>query len=195
MKLLWNDTETTSLDAQKGDIISLAGMLEVDGKIVEEFDYRMKPFHPENITQEALDVNGFTKEEIMKFPHPSEAKKDLEKLMKKYVNPYKKNKMLDDKFIPAGQNVKFDTGFLQELWLRCNDKWYGSLISYQGVDLLSLTQILRLKKKLNTDNLRLETMANHFGVEIKAHDAKSDIQATREIFYKILNMIEITNEK
>lgn len=188
------DTETTGLFCDQHDIIALAGGLEVDGKIVENFNYKMKPLKLANITDEALEVNGFTREEIMTFPHPSEAKKDLEAKVRKYVNPFKKNKTIEDKFIPAGQNVKFDVGFLEKLWQNCGDKWYGSLFSYQGLDLLSLTQIMRLKGKLDTPNLKLATMAEHFGVEIKAHEALSDIVATRKIFYKIFNRIEIKDE-
>lgn len=187
MKLFWFDTETTGLENTDNDIITLAGMFDIDGEIVEEVEYKMKPLKPENITQEALDVNGFTKSEILTFPDPIETKRDLEKKIKKYINPFKKNKGIDDKFVPAGQNTQFDTGFLKALWTNCGDKWYGSLFSYQEVDLLSVTQILRLLKHLDTPNLKLETMANHFDVKIVAHDAKSDIQATREIFYKILN--------
>lgn len=189
MKIIWFDTETTGLDSKENDIISLSGYLEIDRKIVETFDYKMKPFNMKNISKEALDVNGFTLEQLESFPSPLVAKKDLEKRVKKYINPFKKNKSLNDRFVPAGQNVKFDTGFLEQLWTKCGDKWYGSLFSYQSLDLLSLTQIMRLKGILKTENLKLETMANHFGVKILAHDAQSDINATREIFYKIYDSI------
>lgn len=83
MKIIWFDTETTGLDSKENDIISLSGYLEIDRKIVETFDYKMKPFNMKNISKEALDVNGFTLEQLESFPSPLVAKKDLEKKVKK----------------------------------------------------------------------------------------------------------------
>jgi DNA polymerase III epsilon subunit-like protein len=31
-------------------------------------------------------------------------------------------------------------------------------------------------------NYRLETMCKHFGIELKAHDAMSDIEATKQLY-------------
>ena len=43
MNILWVDVETTGLDRHRHGIIQIAGMVEVDGEVVETFDLRMNP--------------------------------------------------------------------------------------------------------------------------------------------------------
>lgn len=43
-KFLYFDVETTGTDPAKHDIIQLSGIIEWDGKEVDRFDYRVKPF-------------------------------------------------------------------------------------------------------------------------------------------------------
>lgn len=193
MKILWFDSETTGLDAKLNDIITLAGILEIDGVIKERFDYKLRPFNPQNIEEQAMKVNGFTNEEVMAFPPAIEAKKALQTILSKYVDRFKKNKTMNDKILPAGQNVAFDVNFLGETWKKCGDNFLFAMLDYHKLDLFALTQILAVKGDLILPNLRLETVANHFEVAIKAHDALSDIEATREVFYKILNRIQYIN--
>jgi len=40
------------------------------------------------------------------------------------------------------------------------------------------------------ENFRLITVAEKMNISLKAHDAKSDILATREICYKLLDKIK-----
>lgn len=183
MKVLYFDTETTGLDPVKNDIIQLAGMVEINGKIKEEFNFFSQPFSYENVSQEALDIYGISIDTIKGFPKPETLRIRLIRLMGKYVDKYNRN----DKFYPAGQNVKFDIDFLEENFKKNNDMYFGSWFWRYCIDLYSLSTILRYKEILNTENLKLETLARHFEVELKAHDAMSDIKATREIIRIIMD--------
>jgi len=43
---------------------------------------------------------------------------------------------------------------------------------------------------IDTYDSKLETIANYFNIEIRTHDALSDIIATREIFKKIQSKLK-----
>lgn len=182
MKVLFFDTETTGLDPVKNDIIQLSGIVEIDGEVKEEFNFFSQPFSYENVSQEALDIHGISIDTIRGFPKPESLRIRLIKIMGKYVNRYNKK----DKFFPAGMNMGFDSGFLSKNFQKSNDSFFFSWFWGHALDLYELAVILKYKGILDTENLKLETIAEYFRVELKAHDAMSDIRATREIIHIIL---------
>ena len=190
MKILWIDCETTGLNAKENGILTLAGIIEIDGIIKEEFHFKMKPFPTDVIDQGALDVNGITLEQMKTFEDPLVIHEKLIKVLSKYVNRYNKY----DKLQPAGYNVVFDTNFLGEWFKKCEDKYFGAWIDYHKFDVATLVQFLHLKNALNLKNYRLATVAEYLKIPLMAHDALEDIRATKEICYKLLNMIEIKND-
>lgn len=190
MKILFLDTETTGLDAKDNDIIQLAGIVEIDGQIKEKFNFFVQPFNYNNVSPEALAIHNITIETIKGFPKPETLRLRLIEVLGKYVDKYNRN----DKFYPAGQNVLFDISFLKENFLKNSDIYYGSWFWNYPIDLLSITTLLRVKGILKTENLKLETLAKHFGIELKAHDAASDISATRTIINLILNKYIVNPE-
>lgn len=181
MKVLYFDTETT-------------GIVEIDGKIKEEFNLFSQPFSYENISPEALGIHGISIDTIKQFPKPETLRRRLISILSKYVDKYDRN----DKFYPAGQNVQFDLKFLEENFKKNNDVYFGSWFWRYLLDLYSLSTILRYKGFLNTENLKLETLAEYFNVELKAHNAVSDIKCTRMIIRLILdryiNPRELSND-
>jgi len=190
MKILWFDVETTGLDAKKNDIITFAGIIEIDGKIVDEIYLKMQPHNWETIDNSALEVNGITREELKTFQSPDEAHKKLISFLSKNVNRYNKF----DKYQPAGYNVTFDMQFLAEFFKKCNDKYFGSWIDYHKLDVATLVMFFKLKGLLKLEKYRLTYVAEALNIPLMAHDAKEDIMATREIFYKLLNKVEIKGD-
>ena len=63
-KILWFDVETTGLSAYKNDIIQLAVIITVDGKVVETHDLRCQPFDKMAIDSRAMKIHGITEKEI-----------------------------------------------------------------------------------------------------------------------------------
>ncbi len=187
-KHLFLDTETTGLRPGLHDIIQLAAILEVDGKVVGEFSEYLAPMNPASISSKALEVNGITKEQLETFPP---AKDILNKFIK-FLAPYVPKSSNDDRFIIAGQNPNFDKGFLEALFTRNGYKIEGfnKLFSYQVIDLLSLNVLLRNKGYIPLDsNIKLATMADYYGVVVeKHHDAYEDVKATYTIFKKIMDI-------
>lgn len=190
MKILWFDCETTGLNPEKNDILTLAGLIEINGEIKEEFYLEMQPFNYDNISEEALKVNGLELSKIKTWMIPRLAHKQLTYIFSKHINKFNKN----DKFICAGHNVKFDFDFLVEFFKKNGDKYLGSWVEYQFsscIDTLPLVQLMRFKKIIDIENCKLVTASKAFDINLeKAHNALEDIKATRELFYKIEKRIE-----
>jgi len=104
------DTETTGLDYKVHDIVTLAMLIEIDGEIADSLELRIQPINWDDISEEALKVNGFTREQLKTFDPPKVAHAKLIKFLSRYVNRYNRA----DKYQPAGYNVGFDVGFLGE---------------------------------------------------------------------------------
>ena len=145
-----------------------------------------RPFKPENIHPQALKVTGLTEKQVLAYQEPGIVHKELCTLLAKYVNKFEKT----DKFTPVGYNVRFDTDFLSAFFKKNEDKYYASWFNWKLVDPLQLLYIMDYNSKIALPNYKLATVCQHFGIPIKAHDAMSDIKATRELWY-LLNDMEV----
>jgi DNA polymerase-3 subunit epsilon len=191
MKILWFDCETTGLNPIQNDIISLAMIIEIDGEIKDKLYLKIQPHSFENISDEALKINGFTKEDLKTFLPPKEAHKQIVSFFAKYVDKFKKFKTMEDKLIPAGYNVLFDIQFLSEFFKKCGDNYFGSFIDYHKLDVASIVLFLQMHKKIDIKGYKLINVAEYLQASIDAHNAESDIAVTRDIAYKLLNKIEV----
>jgi DNA polymerase-3 subunit epsilon len=177
-KVLYFDVETTGLDPVKHDIIQIAGLIEINGEVKEEFEFKVRPLgKEEDISQEALDIHGYTLDVIREFPEARETYNKLTALFGKHIDKY--NKM--DKFTPAGYNAEFDMNFLKEFFNKNNDVYFGSWVNWKKVDPLPILYFLDYAGRIKLENYKLATVAAHFGIELNAHDALSDIKATKAI--------------
>lgn len=187
MKILYFDTETTGINPEKNAIIQMSGIIEIDGVVRETFNFRMAPPADAIIEQGALDVTGLTKEVIMAYPDQRVVYGQIVKLFDKYVNKFKRS----DKFFPAGYNIRFDIDFLNKFFKRNNNDYFGAYCAWQGMDALALVHYMRFIGELELPNYKLSTLCAHFGIEIKAHDAMSDITATRDLALKLKSMLQV----
>lgn len=184
-KILYVDTETTGTDPVKQDIVQLAAIAEIDGKVVEEFNMFCQPYCYYNIDAKALEVNRFTVEELREWIEPQETHKQFISFLNKYVDKYDKT----DKFIVAGQKVSFDIGFVREWARKAGDKYISSYMWRNEIDLKTFTAAARAWGLLDVSDLKLETICAALGIAIKkAHDALSDARAARECLLKFKEM-------
>lgn len=184
-KRLYFDTETTGV-SYKATIIQIAGIIEIDGEIVETFDITAAPFPDSEINEEALAVTGLTLEEINNYQEPTKAYKQFIDILNKHIDRYDKN----DKFDIIGHNVKFDIEKLVTWSKRCGDKFLGSYLDWKRVfDTMAFTQCLKVADMLEeTDDNKLSTLCEAYGIELNnAHNALADITATRDLFYFLIN--------
>lgn len=178
-KVLWIDTETTGLDPDKNAMIQLAYLVEIGGGVVEEGDFLIRPFEGAKVDEKALEINKRSGAEIMAFDELGLVMKDFKKILAKYVNKF--NKL--DKFVLAGYNVSFDEQFLRSAFTLTKDKFFGSWFFWPKREVASYVSEHIAEQGLRLKNYKLETLCKHFSIEIQAHEAMSDIAATRDLYY------------
>jgi DNA polymerase III subunit epsilon len=185
-KICWIDVETTGLDARKQDVIQIAGIIDINGQVKERFMFLCQPHSWEDIQQKALDVHGYSIPDLQGFESPYVIKQKVEAILAKYINKFDKA----DKFVFAGYNTPFDYGFVREWFKKCGDKYFGSYFEYKQYDVYPLFQCYCNIAGLSLPNQKLITAAGHFGVHIDAHDALSDIEATRAVGKHIEKLLQ-----
>ncbi len=176
-KVFWFDVETTGLDPLKQDIIQLAFLIEIKGKVIESHNLLMQPFNYSTIDQEAIEIHNRTINEIKKYPAPNEAYCKLIAILEKYVDRYDRT----DKFYHAGYNTRFDMDFLRHFFIKNGDNFFGSWFNYKGIDPLPILHLLDGIGTFSLVNYKLETVCKHFDIPLNAHDALSDVYATRNL--------------
>lgn len=183
-KRLYLDLETTGLYATTCGIVQIGGIIDIDGKVAEKFDLRVQPFPDDNIYEDALRANGFTREDIKnpdKFKAPETAYNELVSTMSKYIDRFNKK----DKFHFVGYNaINFDMPFLREWFKKCGDKYFGSWFFFPPLDVMALAAYALQDERHNMPNFKLETVARKLNLPWdgdKAHDAMYDIEMTRWI--------------
>jgi len=186
-KVLYFDTETTGTDPNRNAIIQLSGMIEIDGEIVETFNYKMKPLPSEEIDPRAMEIHGMTVEEVSTYPDSLIVLREFLELLGRYCNKFDKN----DKFHPAGYNVKFDLEMIHAFARKRGEMFLGSFLSWVPIDGMPLVHYLVTRSDFKLPDYKLKTVCDHFGISIQAHDAMSDIQATRELILKLEGMIKV----
>lgn len=188
-KIIFIDTETGGVNAEKSALIQLSGIIEVNGVEKEKFNFYIKPFENSEVNEKALEVQGRTLEELRTDKYIDESiiyKKFLE-ILDKYIDKYDKN----DKFIVAGYNVKFDIDILKALFERNNNKFLFSYFNSSMLDPLYSVRLLQVAGMLPVlENNKLETWCKYFNIELKAHDSLQDITATKKLIEKLVELIK-----
>ena len=125
-KIIFIDTETGGVNAEKSALIQLSGIIEVDGTEKEKFNFYIRPFENSEVNEKALEVQGRTLEELgtEKYIDESIIYQEFLEILDKYIDKYDKN----DKFIVAGYNVKFDIDILKALFERNNNNFFSVIL-------------------------------------------------------------------
>lgn len=182
MKILYFDTETTGVDPKVNEIVQFAAIVEIDGNVVEEVNLTCQPTNWDAISPEALQTTGLTIEKLKSYDAPGVMMANIRKLFDRHIDKFNKS----DKFYPAGHNVQFDLDFLQAFWKRHGEIYgTGSYQNWRCLDSRILANFLIMRGKIAATDVKLSTLCNHYGIQIQAHDAMSDIRATRELIRKM----------
>jgi len=176
-KIFWVDTECSGTSLEKNGILQISGLMEIDDIVVDTINLEIATFPDDEINDEALLINGIDRATISSRMPPIEAYRKLLVFLCKYCDKFDKM----DKLVLAGKNIAFDDSFLRKFWQKCGDKYYGSMFFNVRIDVQS-DVAKKVADGLRLPNYKLSTLCEHFGIEIKAHDAMSDIVATRELY-------------
>lgn len=196
-KILCIDVETTGLDARVNGIVSLSlmiGVIDYDGRIRltgDSLNLKIRPFDGCVIEDEALSVNGFTREEIATFKSEvSACVKIVDFLDKHFPCGVKSSRW--EKAVLFGYNVRFDQDFFMNMLKRNLRQSLWTWMNFYTVDCYSFVteKVLTGDMKIESDgkellNLQLGTVAEHLGIPIDAHNAESDLYATVEVWNKL----------
>lgn len=187
-KIIFIDTETGGVNPEKAALIQLSGIIRIDKKDVEKFNFFIKPFENSEVNEKALEVQGRTLEELKtdKYVEEKEVYKQFINLLDKYIDKYDKS----DKFIVAGYNVRFDVDILKAFFQRHGNNFLFSYLDSSMLDPLYSIRLLQIAEVLPVlENNKLETWCKHFGIELKAHDSLEDIEATKKLIGKLISLI------
>lgn len=191
MKIFYLDLETTGVDHLVNGMIQLAYIVEIEGVVKKEGNIFIQPYHTDIIELEALLINNRTKEELFKEPfiEPHDAFIQIIDILRHYIDRYDKK----DKFYLAGYNVGFDANFLSRFFVRNGYMYWGSYFHFPKLDPMSFILFLvkaGLMDMSKLPNFKLATLCDFFDIKIDAHDALSDIRATKALIYKCLEIIK-----
>lgn len=182
-KKIFLDLETTGLDVNRHGIIQISGIVEIGGKVVEEFDFSVKPYPLDEISADAVAVNGYKADRVGLLP--SEAYSKVIDIFSRHIDRY--NKL--DKFILVGQNPAFDYNFLDKFFKKNRNDYLYAYINYRKIDLITISAFLSTAGLIKLKSCKLIDVAEAVGVPLVAHNALNDVRAVREIFYKFIALV------
>ncbi len=186
---IFYDTETTGVDYKKHSMIQLAGLIEIDDVVVDEFNYDIKPHPKALIEPEALKVNKKTVEEIMLYTDMKLVLPVFKKKLSRYIDRFDKD---DNAFLVGFNNASFDDKFLRKFFELCGDDFINSWFYGNTIDVSVLASQYLLNRRSKMPTFKLKRVAMELGIEVdnnETHDALYDTQLTRQI-YRIVTGID-----
>lgn len=189
-KLLFIDTETTGVDTNKDLITGLAAIKlfrDKDGEIKREgFKAHVKPKGYPDISydMEAQEKTGISFEALADFHEEDLVLSNFIKWLKED----KKSISWDQRYSFIAYNAMFDWLMVMRLFRRHQImSTFKELFLPAPFDLFSHCFLIN---KFNNERsgLKLEEMAQHFGVEFESdslHDAFEDTKILMELFFKV----------
>lgn len=189
MTKIFYDTETTGLDPRMHSIHQIAGLVEMDGLVVDTFDIKMRPHPRAEITPGAMKSGNVTAELIQSYPlDQSEAKTKFEAMLTRYVNKYDSR----DKIHLYGYNNRsFDDPFLERWFELCGDGFLRSWFWNDTKDVLVLAGEVLAPIRHLMPSFKLKRVAKTLGIffdEAGLHDAAFDAQLTYDSYNALNNL-------
>ncbi len=174
--------ETTGTNPGKNGIHQISGEVVIDGESKEQFDFHVQPNPKALIEEQALQVAGVTREQIMAYPPMDAVYRDFVAMLGKYVYKYNKT----DKFFLVGyNNAAFDNQFLRGFFLQNSDNYFGSWFWSNSIDVMVLASSRLADRRAEMENFKLATVAKFLGVNVEdeaLHNALYDIRLTKAIY-------------
>ncbi len=177
------DIEASGLGYDTHSIVSL-GALDLDNP-TNQFYAECRIWDGAEVSEEALDVNGFTDEEVRDENKMTEAE-----LMRNFIDWSKQ--ITKDKTL-AGQNVSFDRDYLQTACKRAGMEYP---FAHRTIDTHSLAWMHQVKsglqppvdKEHKRSSLNLDAVLNYCGIpdEPEPHNALTGAMSHAEVISRLL---------
>lgn len=168
MTLLFVDCETTGLDPQVHEIVSLSFVLTADDnkEVLGAGTFYIHPQRIDTASQEALAVNGYSFDRWRLEGTSTRAE------MVTRMAEMSKGAIL------VGHNVKFDEAFMRAAFVAegVQPAW-----SYHSIDTVALAWPLYLRRYI--EGLRLDDLCKRYKcVRSSVHTAEEDVKITRRVY-------------
>jgi len=186
-KYVYIDCETTGLNPVKNDIWELAFIVDINGKVEYEEVLEIQPFNGDHLDVDALKLTRMTPEKLNDLEFTVyEAVEKIKDIWGRYIDKFNR----DDKFVVGGYFVKFDLDFLREMFKKAGDRYgIGSWMFTPPIEVSTVVAQHIAEFGLRLPNYKLATVCEHYGIDIEAHQALSDIRATRELYYLLEGLV------
>ncbi len=176
------DLETTGVDVRKHSVHQIAGLIEIDGVVVEEFDIKTRP-HPKCQYEEgALLACRKSVAELESYQPMESAHKEFKRIITQYIDPFDKTQKA---WVVGFNNRYFDDVFLRAWFKQNGDEFIGSLFWTDTLDTLVLASEYLVERRSSMPSFKLRRVAMELGLEVdkdQCHDALYDVKLTRAIY-------------
>lgn len=186
MKLIFFDTETTGLDARVHGIHQLAGEIVIDNRVVERFDFKVKPFKGCEFVPDALEVSKTSLADILQ-QHQYRPEADVYMNFTCMLQQHIENMEENDKYFLIGWRVpEFDVKFLKALFYRYSlPEVFDSYFWTNPIDIKALASHYLLEERPLMASFSLAPVAKYLGVKVdetKLHTAAYDAYLSRRVY-------------
>jgi DNA polymerase III epsilon subunit family exonuclease len=170
--LAFIDLETTGLDVIEHEIIEIGCVISTpDLEVIEKFELKIKPERIENADKVSMKINHYDEDA---WENAMSLKEAIQVFSKKVEN-----------CIMVGQNVAFDSGFLEYAYSKTKIK---NVMHYHKLDTISIAWA-KLHREPDLEHFSLREMCARFGIKNEnAHTALSDAYATYELYKKLMSL-------
>ncbi len=182
-KLVFLNTETGGTNPNIHSLLSIGMVLYEDKKITYRYYWEVKQ-NQYTVTPESMSINKLNLERLKN-------EGNLKKIIRnKIVNSVQSFVGFENKAILAGHNIKFDIGFVKELFGFEN---YNSYFSYKTVDTFSILKFLYHSGYFEKDISCIKEAFDYFDILPKdntVNNALDDIVLTANLYTKLINLLE-----
>lgn len=178
---MFYDLETTGLVPGVHGIHHISGMMEKDGKVMQKFDFKDRPFEGAVLDPYALEVGRVTAEQVMSYQPMEKVYKTMMRMFARYVDKYDRQ---DKMWLTGYNNATFDDLHLQKFWEQNGDPYFYSWFWGESLDVRVLAGYFLQDKRHEMRSFKLVRVAKEVGIEVdksKLHDAEYDVHLTRQI--------------
>jgi len=171
MKFAIIDTETGGKDPNFHELLELS-VIEIDPDTLvtgASWSSGIAPKYINRIDKEALEVNGFTVEQVQDFPTVVQARGSFLHWWRDALD--------GELMTPVAHNWSFDKGFMRKFLTY----QYDDIIAHGSVDTKSFFKTLNFINKDYGTNTSLRYLAEKIDIPHRAHESYSDCMAVLEI--------------
>lgn len=185
------DTETTGRDATQCGILTLGAVVLTPELEIERPLTIRQYIDPEKVLCEpqAFMVNNINLEEHNSRPDTL-LPRDAQLCFHDYVRNVKLDygMRFDSPIRFMGWNVAFDLAFLEKFQANLYQNPLAITFAGAKIDVQSDINRLYLEGKIDCRAVKLDKVADYFGIPLQAHDALEDATATAKIYKIIRNL-------